>query len=819
MEMREEARTRAARPRLCRDGFAVALAAVLAGSLAPSRAALAQDSSAAAPAAVAFDIAEGPVADALDRFARQAGVSVAYDAAGMRGIRSQALRGRYTVPEGLQALLAGTGLRARASSAGYRVEPLRGGDVAALAPVEVTGRRMGEATEGTGSYTTGATSAATGLGLSLRETPQSVTVITRQRLDDQALNSLGRAVTQAPGVLSNPTGAGVGGYASIYARGFQLKSYQIDGLVTPTDAWSSNGLQGNSSLDTAIYDSITVVRGAAGLLAGAGDPAGSVSLTRKRPTEDFQASLAQSLGSWDQRRTVADVGGPLNEAGTLRARVVGAYDEGGSWQDRYGYTRHVAYGVLEADLSERTMLTLAFERTGQNGHGAGAYTGFDMAFSDGTRTPFSRHDNALTDWSRYRNRHTGASLGLEHRFSADWQAKLLYSHNKYHERYKSGYAGVGVPDPDGFSDLSFRSTEQDTRVDALQAQVNGRYTLWGRRHDLVVGINGSSSRVRDPAFGNDWEADRVQTLTWQGKYPEPDWDALESPGSSTKTTQSGMWLATRLRATDRLSLIAGTRWSNWKIHEKDMETGEVYDARKEHGVFTPYAGLVYDFAEQYSAYASYTEIFNPQSYQDADGRTLDPEEGKNYELGLKGEWLDGRLNASLAAFEVRKDNLAVQDGNRLTPTGDQAYAATDHTKGRGFELEIAGELAPGWHVQGGYTRMVTRDSDGNRLNADLPKHLFKLFATWTPAGLNRLTLGGGVTWQSKIYADWDPAFRHIYTQKSYAVVYLMGRYAFNDHLSLLVNVDNVFDRSYRTDTSRHDYGPPRNIYATLKYQF
>jgi len=817
MKMRKEGRGRAVRG-LRRRGAAAWLAAGLAAGIAPAGAPLAQGGGAGVSAAVAFDIAAGPLADALDRFARQAGVSVVYDAADVRDARSPALRGSYTVPAGLQALLAGTGFQVRAGEAGYRVERARGG-VAELAPVTVTGAYGAGPTEGTGAYAAGPTAAATGMDLSLRETPQSITVITRQRLDDQGLNTLGDAVTQAPGVWSAPTGGGVGGYASIYARGYRINNYQIDGLPTPSAAWSSDGLQGSHSLDTAIYDSVTVVRGATGLLSGAGDPAGSISLARKRPTDAFQGALSQSLGTWDRRRTVADAGGPLNEAGTLRGRVVGAYDEGGSWQDRYHYDTRVAYGVLEADLGPRTMLTLALEYNEQNGRGAGAYTGFDTAFTDGTRTPFSRHDNALTDWSRYRNRHTSVALDLEHRFNEDWQARVAYSHGRYRERYKSAYAGVAQPDPDGFSDLMIRSTEQESTVDALQFQLNGRYTLWGREHDLIAGWNGYTSRVRDPAFGNIWDAARVQTLDWDGNYPEPDWSAIESPGSSTKTTQSGAWLATRLRPTERLSLIVGTRWSNWKVREKDIESGEVVDDRRERDVFTPYAGIVYDLTDRLSAYASYTEIFNPQSYEDREGRILDPEEGKNYEIGLKGEWLDGRLNASVAAFEVRKENLAVEDGNNLTPTGDQAYVGADNTKGRGWEVEIAGELARGWQMQGGYTYMVTRDRDGQRLNADQPRHLFKLFTTWTPPSLNRLTVGGGVVWQSKIYADGDPALRHIYTQKGYAVVNLMGRYAFNDHLSLLVNVNNVFDKSYRTDTSRHDYGPPRSLYATLRYQF
>ncbi|MFV0456498.1 MAG: TonB-dependent siderophore receptor, partial [Pseudomonas sp.] len=253
----------------------------------------------------------------------------------------------------------------------------------------------------------------------------------------------------------------------------------------------------------------------------------------------------------------------------------------------------------------------------------------------------------------------------------------------------------------------------------------------------------------------------------------------------------------------------------------DKMTGDTTDDRRESSVFTPYAGIVYDLNAWLSAYASYTEILNPQSAKDVSGSILDPEEGKNYELGLKGEWFDGRLNASLAAFETRKDNLAVRDGDRLTPEGGFAYVAASGTKGRGWELEVSGELAPGWQLQGGYARIVTENADGDRLNTDyVPKHSFKLFTTWTPAQLSKLTVGGGVHWQSDIYStNANAALQRIYTQDSYAVTNLMTQYRFNDQLSLTANLNNVFDKTYRTSTHYHNYGAARNLHATLKYQF
>ncbi|MFT4195449.1 TonB-dependent siderophore receptor [Ottowia sp.] len=319
---------------------------------------------------------------------------------------------------------------------------------------------------------------------------------------------------------------------------------------------------------------------------------------------------------------------------------------------------------------------------------------------------------------------------------------------------------------------------------------------------------------------------------WNGHVPrfasgDPGVETWIAEDNSSKTNNAGVYAATRLRPTDGLSVILGSRWSYWKTRTEERPNSSSYDPanpisddRKERGVFTPYAGIVYDLNKNLTAYASYTEIFNPQSYKDASGKVLDPEQGKNFEVGLKGAWLDGRLNASVAVFEVRKDNLAVADGDNLTPSGDQAYVARDNTKGRGWELEVSGELARGWQMQAGYTRVVTRGSDGARLNGNQPSHMFKLFSSYRVAGVPGLMLGGGVVWQSKVYTTWvDESLRPFYTQKPYAVVNLMARYDIDRRWSLTVNLNNVFDKRYRTTPGSHVYGAPRNLYATLKYQF
>ncbi len=839
-------RARAPRGRRVRGGIAGAAHVVCSGGVllasfslpALQPMALAQGAAAAA-ATKTFDVPAGPLAQAIGQFAQQAGVFVSGASDLAQGQSSPGVKGAHSVPAGFAALLAGTGLEAAPqANGGYALRravaqaapvnpvtaprptatPAAGGET--LQEVKVTDQALHDGlTEGTGSYTTDSSSAATGMNLSLRETPQSVTVITRERMDDVGINSLGDAAAQAPGILYQQGGSSVGGYASLYSRGYSVSSLVVDGVPVPSSAVAGYGaIQGLGTLNTDVYDSVTVVRGATGLMTGAGDPSAALVVTRKRPTPEFQASVSQSLGSWSQRRTVGDVGGPLNQAGTLRGRVVGAYEEGRSWQQGYKFDKYVGYGVLEADLSPRTLVTVALEFSGDNARGAGPYTGYSVSDVEGNPTPFGRHDNAQAEWSGFKDRRVGVSAALEHRFNDDWKAKLTYSRNQVKTKQRFGLA-ASSPEVDGTVDLHERSYFMKNSADSIGFKLEGQYELLGRKHDLVAGFNGAWSNEKNPDWYLNWGGRQVNVFTWSRRSPEPDWASLYGFGSHDKEDQQGAYVATRLRATEQLSVLGGMRWSNWRRRGFD-EVGSVSETRSERGVFTPYLGLVYNVTPNISAYASYTTIFNPQYNRDLNGSLLDPETGTNIEAGLKGEWFGGRLNAGVAVFQVKKDNLAVRDGDNVTPLGDDAYRAEDNTKGRGWELEVAGEPLPGWRIQGGYTRMLTKDSSGGRLNADQPKHLFKLFTTWTPARLSQLTVGGGVTWQSSTYADWvDASWRGLYTQKSYAVVNLMARYAFSKQVALTVNLNNVFDKVYRTDMSGHNYGAPRNIYATLKYQF
>ena len=678
-------------------------------------------------------------------------------------------------------------------------------EVSTLSSIKV--RAQNEKSEGTGSYQQQAVPQVLKLPMTLQELPQSATVITRQRIEDQGLDTLGQVMEQSPGVSRRQYGDDGAGYTSFQARGFNITNYVIDGV--PTTAAALQGYGGVSVMDTAIYDNVAIVRGATGLLSGVGEPSASIMMQRKRPTAEFQGQVLAGVGSWDRYRGMADISGPLNDSGSVRGRLVAAYDQSRSWKDGYKGKRDVFYGVIEADLGARTVARLGLEHMDNRYDGSSMHA-FSVSDTAGNLVEWDRSDSATAAWAYSKQRRTMAFAQLEHEFNDDWSIQMAVGRSWLNNEQLYGVAAP-EPTPQGRGSMTAGFNEKTPTQDTADITIKGRFQAWGQGHDIMLGANYYELSRHDMAYARQ-RIPIAQIKDFDRNLPRPD---LKITGpDNQRARQWGAYAATRLRLTDNLALIAGGRVTNWKDHSNTT-------LRKENGVFTPYAGLVYDWNEQWATYASYTQIFNPQSSQDRDGNYLDPEKGNNYELGVKYLFPGEAASASLAVFQTRKDNLAVVDGKELTPSGTQAYTAASNTRSEGIEFEINGELAPGWQMGAGYTHYRFRGADGEKIKTDIPADQVKLFTTYRlPGAWHKLTVGGSVQWQSKIFDNQlTGVARETNTQKAYAVVDLMARYAITPRADLTVNFNNIFDKTYRLAYSSHTYGAPRNVMASLRYQF
>lgn len=689
-----------------------------------------------------------------------------------------------------------------------------------LSTVTVSGQLMGEKTEGTGSYTTGKTKTATPLSMSLRDTPQSVSVVTQQRIEDQNL-------TNITDVLNNVTGVSVHQYetnrAQFTARGFDINTLMIDGVPTTWDqAWSSAEVM--TSL--AIYDRVEVVRGSTGLTTGAGDPSAAVNLVRKRATsKQFTGAVDVGIGSWNERRATLDLSTAVNEAKTLRARVVAETADGDSWVHKLSNKNQTILATIEADLTVNTLLSAGYSRQENKANGP-MWGGLPVWYSDGTRTNWDRSKTSAANWTRWDSVNENYYATLEHRFENDWKVKASYNHG---DRTADSYLLYMYGVPDRLTGLGMNtpwpgSYLVHTQQEDVGLQASGPFEWFGRKHELSVGYV-SSKQTFDADSRSGVGGAATDFNAWDGSaYAEPSWGPLTDYEAST-TKQQAVYAAARFNVSDPLKLVLGARLTKYEKSGTEVFSNP-YTMRFSHEL-TPYAGVVYDLNDTYSVYASYTDIFQPQQKRDINGKYLDPILGKSLEAGVKGEFFGGRLNASAAVFKVSQDNLAQSTGVNIPGAAlpETAYRASEGATSKGIEFELSGELAPDWNLSAGFTKFTATDATGADVNSIYPRQLLRVFSSYRlPGALNKLTLGGGVNWQSatSTYAQNPLGVTEKIEQKAYALVNLMARYEFNKQLSAQLNINNLFDKTYFNMFDAYDqltYGSPRSVSLSMKYRF
>ncbi|EJL23047.1 TonB-dependent siderophore receptor [Novosphingobium sp. AP12] len=683
----------------------------------------------------------------------------------------------------------------------------------------------GDAIVVTGTYTLpDKIDTATGLGLTVQETPQSVSIVTAQRIMDQNLISVKDVIQNAVGVAINETDDVRN---SFYARGFQITNTQIDGVPT---AWALGGDSGETLADVSLYERVEIVRGATGLLSGAGDPSASVNLVRKHAdSTELKGYVSGSYGSWDTVRLSGDIGGAVTSDGRLRFRAVGRYEDGDSYIDGYHNEKFVAYGTIDADVTDTTLLRVGFshQQGRPDGNAWGALPSF---YSDGSFASWPRSKTASADWTHWDTTNQNLFVTLKQDFGNGWSAQANYNRMRNTQRTEILYLYGLVDKTTGLGLASNPySADGESIQNSYDAQIKGKVTLFGRDHDIVVGalrsiINRHADtfaalNITDPSNPYSWPpAGDFNNWTPQS-YDYPGFSTVPFRASQEKITQTGYYGAVRANLTDQLKVIGGGRLASWK------QRGFAYGVDSNYGddnVFIPYVGALYDVTPNHRLYASYTTIFSPQNYVDRNFRQLDPLDGKAYEIGLKSSFFENALQTSLSLFRIEQDNVAVMDGAPITNPNNpslppqQTYVAANGVVSKGFEVEITGQPLEGWNVNFGYSQFKMD------ANFDQPRRLLKLFTTYT---LGDLTFGGGVNYRSKAYTDGtnpvtSAPFR--FQQDSYTLVSLMGRYEVTDNLQIQANLENLLNKKYFSQIgfySQYRYGAPRNFTVSGTYRF
>jgi len=791
--------------------------------LAPPAASWAQ---AATAGDIAFAIAPSTLDAALGQFGVAAKVTVAASPALTRGVMTQGLSGRYTTEQGLAVLLSGTGLQAvaNANGEGYHLRraPQDAPGVSTLAPVTVTGRADDPVTEGTGSYTSRVVTIGKGRQ-TLKEIPQSVSVMTRQRMDDQNANTLDEVLANSTGMTLYKSPMG-GSY--VYSRGFRVDSYQFDGVTRAfyypqADSFTSN---------TVILDRVEIIRGATGLMQGAGSPSAAVNLVRKRPLAETQVQMLASGGSWNNYRADVDATGPLNESGTLRGRAVASYNDRDYFYDVAKSRTGVLYGVLSYDLGPDTTLTggVSYEelRSTPFFHGLPHY-------SNGDDIGLKRSTSLAQDWNRWNGKQTTVFAELAHRFGKDWSLRLTGTSTQESNDSKYAFTEGAVNPVTGLGPTMYAGLfDMSTHNKALNLDVDGAFEALGRKHSVSFGAN-----ISELTSKNDFALNRLNRAVnvWDPDHnvPEPSeaWmreNAYRSAATIVKIKQTGVYGVGRFSLADPLTLVAGARVSWYENTSRYRDSGEQYsDPYRDNGVVTPYGGLIYAFNPQWSGYVSYAQIFEPQNALDASGKMLDPIVGSNYEIGLKGELMDGRVNTSVALFRVDQKNRAQQDLVGNCTVGDICYMSSGKVRSQGLDAEISGEVAHGWQLFAGYTFNTLKFLDDTEVSTTnfgrtvTPKHILRLWSDYRlPGDLSAWSLGAGVNYQTGSHTETRGVK---VSQGSYAVWNARVGYQINKNWSAALNVNNIFDKTYYQTIGAPGwgsfYGDPRNATLTVRGTF
>ncbi|WP_236170546.1 TonB-dependent siderophore receptor [Pseudomonas pseudonitroreducens] len=799
-----------------------------------------------------FDIPIGPLARQLTELAAQTGLLLAADAELTRDRQSQAVRGNYSAEEALDLMLMGSGLSAQRSTAqgnGKRYQlVLIPQDDAALEMSETTimGQGMGQATENSGSYTPGLTSVGSKTPTSLKETPQSVSVITRQLMDDRQIADLNDAMKAVPGITVQSNTFRI---QDFYSRGFAIQNIQLDGAAPMALGTTAGSFYSSNVYDMAEFDHVEVLRGSSALFGGTGDPGGIINLVRKRPLDTYQLKFSASAGSWDNYRSEFDVTGPLGFDGKLRGRAVVAYQDRQYFTDNRATDKPIFYGVLEADVTDDTLLTagLRFNKVHETGTANAV-----PRYSNGVDLGLPRHTGLSTTWAYADGFSREYFAKLDQRLSDDWKLNLSYT-NIYDTIETNNATTLGSVNPVTGAGVTRYGTwiTQWSEQNLWDANVSGNFSLFGLNHQLTVGGDYQDIDSRwqgTPRFSTAGGAVNVfdpNSTPWNDLGERPDVTRNYSPNSQT---QYGLYSSLRLQLAEPLHLILGARVQRYKFDQtyQTLANGtwgvQSRVDMREPTRTTPFGGIVYDLSDEWAAYASYAEIFKPQQNLMAgplgSGSTLDPMTGKTYETGLKGELFDGKLNTSVALYYTKREDQAVLDPQYEATSvlfgGNCCYVNGGEVTSKGIDMEISGELLPDWMVMASYTLNLNKNRTvGGELSTITPKHLAKLFTTYRlPGDWSKFRVGGGVDIQSATKVSGtastydsngkvtqaDVPFD--YQQSGYAVWNALVDYQLDEHWNVALNGNNLFDKKYYqtvgTSTYGNVYGDPRNFMLTVR---
>ncbi|WP_122410598.1 TonB-dependent siderophore receptor [Pseudomonas viridiflava] len=645
---------------------------------------------------------------------------------------------------------------------------------------------------------------ATRTDTSLHETPQSISVVSREAVEDIGATRLQDALDYAGGV-GRANNFGGQGLTTFTVRGFTTGEFYRNGF--PINRGYPNMPDANT------IERLEVLRGPATTLYGRGDPGGSFNVVSKQPLAERSVTLGSQLNDQGMKRGTLDASGPLDDDGRFAYRLNVVGEGGDTFRDHVETERYGVTPVLSWQVDDATRITFEGDFMRNNAPLDRGLTRYPAQTRTASRDTFFGEK----DVGKLHNDNNMAQIRFDRDLNADWKLgggiQMLDGSLKGDAIEANGLAADGRTLGRNFNYRKLEWTDRD-----VQLNVTGHFATAGVDHTLLAGVeyedydyksiirrssgavNAYTIDIFDPVYGKARPA-LTRTTT--------------NDKENLKTYAA--FVQDQVALTERMKLLAGVRFERFE-HDYDTFGVGVPFTNSDNAV-TPRLGLTYDLTDTVAVYANTARSFKPNTGASRLGGGFKAEEGKSYEVGVKWEALDRRLSVDAALYQIEKQNVLTTD-----PVDSTFSVAAGEVRSRGLDLNVVGNLTPEWRVMGSYAYVdaeVTKDNtlrSGTRL-LNIPEQTFSLLNVYEfqDGALRGLGLGAGGRYVDQRAGQ---TANTAFSMDSYTVFDLLAFYKVNEHVKLNLDVKNVFDKEYEEGAFGNVYaypGAPRTVQVGIAY--
>lgn len=769
-----------------------------------------------------YAIAPGSLGQVLSSFAARAGINLAIDPARVQGRQSAGLQGEFALQTGFLRLLAGSGLQAVDQGNGvYVLEAIpRAESSLQLEATQITDTRTteGSADGPVQGYVAKRSMVGSKTDTPISEIPQSISVITRDEMDQRGVQDFNAAVAYTPGIRALDYAGGQGA-PDIFLRGFRafnLFGLYQDGLRTGFNQYDTN-------FETFGLERVDVVKGPASVLFGQMAPGGVVNMTSKRPQETPIRHVQVQGGSFDRRQVGVDVGDQLDRDGTLFGRLVLLQRDSDTQVKHAPDDRTYVAPSLTWKPDDANTLTLlgSYSKT-RTGGSEQSYPAIGTVL----KSPYG-HIDSHTDlgWkgSYYRSENTAIGVQYEHLFNNDWklQQNLRYMHSSV------GYLSSGpdvVLNADGRTqDIGLQNRPKSSDTFLIDNNLQGLVDTGPLQHTLLVGLDYSHYKAFETRRNGDPVPDFEMIDLYRPIYGGGAiwYDPLQRD-TDTRLQQVGLYVQDQIKL-DHWALTLGGRQDWSTAREKGVYFGtEQVDTVQRDRKFTGRVGLAYLFDNGITPYASYSTSFQPNPEADRSGKLFEPTEGRQYEIGVKYQPPGVDAFVTVSAFDLLQKNVSTAD-----PVNTGFSVQSGEVRSRGVEVEGKASLGGGLNLLASYAYLDAEITEDNRFEGNTPRAIPRNTAgLWLDYTVDDGALKGVGMGLGQRYVGASYNVQHTLKTPHYTLTDATLRYDLAgvglDGTRVSVTASNLFDKHYSQPGFYENsvlYGNRRNVIATLSYDW